>query len=147
MTKIVVLGSGLLGLLARRKEVLPAQECRQWQKALLARGVRVILPEITDFEVRRELLRINSLESILRLDRLSGKIEYLSIATAAMRLAAVLWAQGRKSGQPMADPKELDCDVILAAQTILLGEAGTVTATTNVGHLTRYAAVLHWKYV
>ena len=147
MTKIVVLGSGLLGLLARRKEVLPAQGCRQWQKALLASGVRVVLPEITEFEVRRELLRINSLESILRLDRLSEKIEYLPIATAAMRLAAVLWAQGRKSGQPMADPKELDGDVILAAQTILFGEAGTVTATTNVGHLTRYAAALHWKDV
>ena len=147
MTKIVVLGSGLLDLLARRKEVLPAQGCRQWQKALLASGVRVVLPEITDFEVRRELLRINSLESILRLDRLSEKIEYLPIATAAMRLAAVLWAQGRKSGQPTADPKELDGDVILAAQTILFGEAGTVTATTNVRHLTRYAAALHWKDV
>ena len=64
-----------------------------------------------------------------------------------MRLAAVLWAQGRKSGQPTADPKELGGDVILAAQTTLLGEAGTVTATTNVRHLTRYAAALHWKDV
>ena len=147
MTKIVVLDSGPLGLLARRKEVLPAEECRQWQRALLASGVRVILPEITDFEVRRELLRINSLESIARLDRLPETIEYLPITTEAMRLAANLWAQGRQSGQPTADPKELDGDVILAAQALLLGMSDVVVATTNVGHLSRYVIAKFWQDV
>ena len=147
MTKVVVLDSGPLGLLARRKEVLPAEERRRWQRALLASGVRVILPEITDFEVRRELLRINSLESIARLDRLPETIEYLPITTEAMRLAAVLWAQGRQSGQPTADPKELDGDVILAAQALLLGEPDLVVATTNVGHLSRYVNAKLWQDV
>ena len=59
--------------------------------------------------------------SIARLDGLASKIEYLPLTTAAMRIAAELWAQGRQSGQPTADPKELDGDVILAAQALLLG--------------------------
>ena len=144
---VVILDSGPLGLLARCKEVLPAEVCRQWQKALLAAGHRVILPEITDYEVRRELLRINSLDSIRRLDRLPETIEYLPITTATMRLAAELWAQGRQSGQPAADPKELDGDVILAAQSLLLGVSDVVVATTNVGHLSRYVNARFWQDV
>ena len=31
-----------------------------------------------------------------------------------MLRAAELWAQARRRGRPTADPKELDCDVILA---------------------------------
>ena len=105
------------------------------------------MPEISDYEVRRELLRINSLSGIMRLDRLPETIEYLPITTAAMRLAAEFWAQGRQSGQPTADPKELDGDVILAAQAVLLGVPDLVVATTNVGHLSRYVAAKRWQDV
>lgn len=121
--------------------------CVVWQEDLLARGVRVVLPEVVDYEVRPELARMNALESIKRLDRLATILEYLPLTTEAMRLAATLWGQSRRQGQPTADPKELDGDVILAAQAILLGEPDMVIATANVGHLTRFVAAKGWQDV
>jgi len=120
-------------------------ECNLWVSALLASGKRVILPEVVDYEERRELIRLNNSASLSRLDGLASRFEYISITTEAMRLAAILWGQSRQQGQPTADPKELDGDVILAAQTLLLGEADVVVATTNIGHLSRFVTASHWR--
>ena len=147
MSRIVTLDSGPLALLARRNDISVVIQCNIWLNNLLTQSVRVILPEITDYEVRRELVRLNAFSSVQRLDTLATRIEYLPVTTAAMRLAAELWAQGRQSGQPTADPKELDGDVILAAQTLLLGEAGSVVATTNVGHLSRFVPAKLWSEI
>ena len=147
MSKIVVFDSGPLALLARRNDIPAVVQCNLWLDGLLAQEDRVVLPEITDFEVRRELVRLRAFSSVRRLDNLATRIEYLPITTAAMRLAADLWAQGRQSGQPTADPKELDGDVILAAQALLLGGSDVVVATTNVGHLSRYVNAKFWQDV
>ena len=144
---IVVLDSGPVGLLAKRGGVDSVDACLAWQDNLAAQNTRVILPEIVDYEVRRELVRLKATSSIARLDRLASLIEYLPLTTAAMRKAAELWAQGRQSGQPTADPKELDGDVILAAQALLLGVSDVVVATTNVGHLSRYVIAKFWQDV
>lgn len=66
-----------------------------------------------------------------------------------MLLAAELWAEARKTGQPTADPKALDGDVILSAQARLLcGEATEViVATTNVAHLSRFITALDWQTI
>ena len=47
------------------------------------------MPEIADYEVRRELLRANKVSGLTRLDALARLLEYLPISTAAMRQAAV----------------------------------------------------------
>jgi len=72
-----------------------------------------------------------------------------NIDTPTMRLAASLWAQLRQQGTPTAAPKELDGDVILAAQTRLLRDAGhaAVVATSNVGHLARLASAHLWHTI
>lgn len=147
MSKTIVLDSGPLALLARRNDIPVVVQCNLWLDGLLAQEDRVILPEITDYEVRRELVRLKAFSSIARLDALAVKVDYLPLTTAAMRLAADLWAQGRQSGQPTADPKELDGDVILAAQALLLGVSDVVMATTNVGHLSRYVSAKFWQDV
>jgi predicted nucleic acid-binding protein len=59
-----------------------------------------------------------------------------------MLRAAELWADARRRGNPTADPKELDADVILAAMAL---EAGAIVATENVGHLSRYVTAKHWR--
>ena len=61
--------------------------------------------------------------------------------------AAEFWAWARSQGRPTADPKELDCDVILAAQAELIKRAGDqpIIATTNVGHLALFADARLWS--
>jgi predicted nucleic acid-binding protein len=110
----------------------------------VACGTRVIIPEIADYEVRRELLRAKKERGLARLDALANRLEYLPLTTAAIRQAAVFWAQARQQGQPTADEKALDGDVILAAQAMTLGVADVVIATTNVGHLSRFAPAALW---
>jgi len=109
----------------------------------------VRVPEITDYEVRRELLRLNKQKSVDRLDLLRATIGYIPITTATMLRAADFWAQVRKLGKPTADNKALDGDVILAAQAALLAEQGdeVIVATTNVGHLARFVDAREWQRI
>ena len=118
-----MLDAGPLGLVTNPRRSQPSVACAQWVQALVARGRRVIVPEIADYEVRRELLRANRVSGLVRLDGLARLLEYLPLTTAAMRQAAVFWAQARQQGQPTADDKALDGDVILAAQAMTLGVA------------------------
>ncbi len=111
---------------------------------MVARDTRVIVPEIADYEVRRELIQAGKVKGLARLDALVGVLEYLPLTTPAMRQAAAFWAASRRSGHPTAGDKALDADVILAAQAMTLGAADVVIATTNVGHLSRYAPAALW---
>ncbi|MBP8108178.1 MAG: hypothetical protein KBG20_20610 [Caldilineaceae bacterium] len=106
-----------------------------------------MIPEIADYEVRRELLRANKSRGILRLDELIVLTEYLPITTEAMRQAAQLWAQARQQGKPTAADLALDGDVILAAQAITLRSRTAVIATTNVKHLARFAPAQVWHEI
>lgn len=71
-----------------------AEACKDWMAALLTRGAEVVIPEITDYEVRRELLRAEKDKGIARLDALKGFLTYLPVTTAAMLRAAQFWAVG-----------------------------------------------------
>jgi predicted nucleic acid-binding protein len=79
-----------------------------------------ILPEIVDYEIRRELLRANKLAGLEKLDKLKSLISYLPITTEVMLKAGELWAETRKKGKPTEDNRSLDGDVILAAQALSL---------------------------
>jgi len=111
------------------------------------RDARIILPKIADYEVRRELLRANKTKGIAQLNALVELLEYLPITTAAMRLAALLWAQARQQGQPTAGDKTIDSDMILAGQAITLGASNVIIATTNVGHLARFTPANLWQNI
>ena len=91
-------------------------------------------------ELRRELLRAEKVAGLRRLDALVEALDYLPITTAAMRQAAVFWAEARRQGRPTADDKALDGDVILAAQAVLAKteDGVAIVATENVGHLSRF---------
>lgn len=111
--------------------------------------MRVCLPEIADYEVRRELLRLNSRDALSKLDGLKDTIDYISLNTGAMHQAAELWAEARRNGRPTADPHALDGDVILCAQARLAIDQSDdfVIATTNVGHLSRFVSARHWSEI
>jgi predicted nucleic acid-binding protein len=118
---------------------------------LRSAGVAVRVPEIADYEVRRELLRAGKPKGLGRLDDLKQALGYLPLTTETMLLAAQFWADARNQGQPTAPDLALDADVILAAQAAVLerGEDGAnvVVATTNVGHLSRFVSAKRWEQI
>lgn len=147
MTAAVLLDSGPLGLLANPARTPAALAALQWLEDLQAAGSTFYVPEIADYEVRRELLRAGKTASVGRLDLLKSRAQYVPITTAAMLLAAELWARARQQGQPTAAGAALDGDVILAAQAITLAVPGLVIATDNAGHLRRYHAAEEWRSI
>jgi predicted nucleic acid-binding protein len=145
VNRVIILDSGPLGLITNPKQSPESLACAQWLQAHLTAGNRMIIPEISDYEVRRELLRANKTKGIARLDDLAKLIEYLPLTTVAMRQAAQLWAQARQQEQPTAG--EIDGDMILVAQTMNLGVLDVVIATTNIGHLSRFATAELWQNI
>lgn len=145
--RVVILDTGIIGLITNPQLSEKGIACNQWLQSHLKLGSRVILPEIVDYEVRRELLRANKKKGLSRLDHLAGLIEYLPITTVAMRQAANLWAQARQQGQPTAGDKTIDGDMILIAQAITLEIPHIIIATTNVGHLSRFISADLWQNI
>ena len=145
MSDIIVLDSGPLGLITNPKQSGENLACYEWLESLVAQERRVIVPELVDYEIRRELLRAGKTSGLRRLEAVITALEYLPITTEAMRQAAAFWAKARHEGHPTAGDDALDGDVILAAQAVTLGEAEIVVATTNVGHLARFVTSKVWR--
>jgi predicted nucleic acid-binding protein len=118
-------------------------DAQTWFAAMLASGLHeLIVPEIADFELRRELIRIESRNSLAELDAMGRLLTYAPITTADMRRAAALWAMARKTGKPTAPMDALDGDVIVAAQSL---ERGATVVTDNVKDLSRYVPAMRWQ--
>ena len=150
MSRIVMLDTGPLGMVTNPKTSSAiCQECKLWLDDLPLKGYEVMLPEIADYELRRELFRVGKVTGIRRLDQLKAAITYRPITTEVMLKAAELWAEARRRGRPTADPKALDGDVILAAQARLVADEGNevIVATTNVGHLSQFVDAREWRLI
>lgn len=147
MSTIVLLDAGPLGLVANPNRSKETQECNLWLNSLTDRKIDVRIPEIADYEVRRELIRANKLRGVERLNEFKLILNYVPLTTQTMLKAAQFWADVRKRGLPTADNKALDGDVILAAQAAMLENGGytVITATTNVRHLSRFTTAREWR--
>ena len=143
----VILDSGPAGLITNPNLSSEAVACRQWLNSMLLSGHEVALPEIIDYEIRRELVRAKKLTGLIRLDELHDEVTFLSLDRAVMLKAADLWAQARQAGKPTAHAEALDIDVILAAQTWMFRNEGefAVIATLNKKHLAQFVPAEHWK--
>jgi hypothetical protein len=147
---ILVLDAGPVGLLANPSGSALATECQEWFLGLPFERVLPCVPEIADYEVRRELIRTNSVASIARLNALIASVTFLTIDSATMLRAAELWAAARNRGLTTADRLALDGDAILAAQAQLLGEATgdhVVVATDNIRHLAQFVDARRWQEI
>ena len=144
---IIFLDAGPLGLVTNPRANDKSKACGEWLLACLEAGARVCIPEIADYEVRRELLRAAKTKGLSRLDELQHSVEYVPLTTAAMIKAAEFWATARNAGKPTAAMEALDADVILAAQALTAGDANAVVATTNVGHLSRFVTAKTWSEI
>ncbi len=84
-----------------------------------------------------------------RLDGFKRVFGYEPLTTEVMLSAAGLWADSRKRGLPTGTDRELDIDVILAAQAQVLEHGGdlVVVATTNPRHLSRFVEARPWQQI
>jgi hypothetical protein len=151
VARIIVLDSGPLALAAHCPNLTEVRQCLAWLARLELSGVQIVLPEIADYEVRRELLRARIASGIGRLDRLKTRLFYLPISTSAMLQVAVFWADVRQRGIPTASPDALDADCILAGMAATAFDPkDTVTiATNNMVHLIRFPGIdaQHWQTI
>ncbi len=147
MSRIILLDSSPLGLITNPRPHPEAQACKQWLATLLIDSLQILIPEIADYEVRRELLRADKVRGLRNLDALKLQTGYLPLNTATMQQAALFWARLRQQGIPTANVAALDGDVILAAQALQLIAQGddVIIATSNVDHLTRLVPAQRWQ--
>jgi predicted nucleic acid-binding protein len=126
-------------------------EITNWLQSLQKTATALRVPEIADYELRRELLRSGKQKSIERLDQLSQSSVFIPLTRETMLKAAELWALVRKQGRSTASNNSLDGDVILAAQAILQIKNfdEVVVVTTNFKHISRFQTegicVLDWQ--
>jgi predicted nucleic acid-binding protein len=118
-------------------------EIRQWMKSQLLKGVHFRVPEIADYELRRNLILERSTAAIAKLDALKNTVGYIPLTTQIMNKAAELWADVRRVGLMTAPKEALDGDAILAAQAIIIsaGSERVIIATDNLGHLNRFSTI------
>ncbi len=146
MTRHIILDSSPLGLLANPAANAEVFAISQWSRACIAAGHHLYIPEVIDYELRRELIRAGKTQSIAKLDGLKSVFHYLPITTPAMLRAAELWAYSRQQGVATGDPKKIDIDVILSAQalTMAVPAASIIIVTSNVRHIARFVPADLW---
>jgi predicted nucleic acid-binding protein len=109
-----LLDTGVLGQICHPRR---HQDARAWfRRAINAHNI--LVSELADYELRRELLRIGAARSLARLDELGRELLFVPVSTVVWRRAAALWAQARNDGNVTASPHALDGDVLLAAQAL-----------------------------
>lgn len=150
---IVILDTSPLGRITNPNASPTNDTCKRWLKDLLLKGVKVTVPEISDYELHRELLRANKTAGLQRLNQLASLIGYAPITTPTMLKASELWANIRNLNLPTASDDALDGDVILAAQAIPIqnkpeniGER-VIVATENLAHLSRLTDADEWQNI
>ena len=151
MSLTIFLDTGPLGLLTNPKRTPETVAATQWAIAMMTAGHRFVVPSIADYEVRRELIRAGKTKGLAALDAWNNAYpdRYLFLSDSALRLGALLWAQARQAGTSTADPKELDGDVLIAAQALDLGlpASAFIIATVNVGHLSLFVPADLWTNI
>jgi len=144
MADVVLLDSGSLGMISHPRAT---GEIVVWAATLVASGVEVLIPEIADYEVPRELLRAGRRKGVQRLDELKITLGFVPITSEAMLQAAAFWADARRRGRPTARDESLDADVILAAQATTLTGKAVVVASSNPKHISRFVPTDHWQNI
>ena len=147
MNPIIILDTCMLILLVSARASQETRRCARWLLDKRQEGSRLVVPEIADYEIRRQLVRRQDESALDRLDSLEEELFYAPITTEAMHKACEFWAQARRDGYQTADDKALDADVILAAQASLFEQmyGQAIIATMNVQHLERFVAAQDWR--
>jgi predicted nucleic acid-binding protein len=146
VSPVLLLDSGPLGLLTHPQHSPLVISLTDWLTRTLQKGVRVLVPAVIYYELKRELLRAGKSTSLRRLDAFvdAAPDRYLPLSDSALRMAAELWASARRAGRPTSPPEALDIDVLLAAQALALGRE-VLVVTLNRKHLELFVPAAHWN--
>lgn len=103
-------------------------------------GVDIVISAIADYELRRGYLseldrKDDERKALERLDELCTLLGVQQVSARNFRDAALMWADARRKGASTAPERDVDWDVLLAAQA---QEMPAVVVTRNENHLTRY---------
>lgn len=151
MSLTVFLDAGPLSVLTNPKHPPETVAALNWAVNMMIAGHVFIVPAIADYEVRRELERAGKTNGITALDAWNSAYpdRYLPFSDSALRRGAQLWARARNAGTPTADPRELDADVLIAAQALDTGLPirDMIIATVNVGHLSLFVPADLWSNI
>jgi toxin FitB len=145
--KAVVLDSTPLGQITHPKS---DPQVKLWLNSLNQPDINLFIPEIIDYELRRQLLLDNRKKSLERLDALI-KNRLIALDRNCLLMACELWAWIRKQGLPTADKLSLDGDVILVAQSLSLKKNYNeiIIVTENIKHISRFSShglvVVEWS--
>lgn len=144
---LILLDSGPLGRLTHPNEAYAAPVV-EWLRAVTVDCTFVRISQVADYEVRRELIRAGHIRSVTRLNRAGDRLGLAPVTAQAWLKAAELWAVARRVGQPTADDRDLDADVILAATALTYPTSEPViVATDNARHLARFCDARHWTEI
>ncbi|WP_435019008.1 type II toxin-antitoxin system VapC family toxin [Tundrisphaera sp. TA3] len=143
MARFILQDAGVVGLLCSAPSLPNVASALEWLSRRVARDAKIVLTDLTDYEVRRELDRLGAIKKLGRLERLRDESLTIGVSHEAWVKASEFWAITRREGRPTADPHSLDGDTILAGVAATVGPPGdSVTiATTNVGHLSRFPGI------
>jgi toxin FitB len=159
MKRLILLDTGVLGLLTVHKPSVESTACDEWLADIQTAGVASQIPPICYYEARREWERLtlrdrtadpvrcqNWLASLRRLEKLARRVGFSPIDVRTMFVAAQLWAEARHFGYQTASEDSLDSDVILAATAKRAARGGrdVHVITTNVTDLSRYVPACRW---
>ena len=115
--KTVVLDSLPLAELCRKKI---KNEVGDLLLFLRNRKITLRVAEITEYELRRELLRSERYRSNNRLNKFYLTKRVIPIDRLALIKASEIWAELRNSGMPTAGNVRIDIDTIMVAQSLTL---------------------------
>jgi len=100
---IVLLDTGILGAVTHPRSHPESDGCKDWLIRISGAGLLPAVPEICDYELRRELVRAKA-PGVQRLDQLRAELIFLPITSDVMLKAAELWALARAEGKSISDP-------------------------------------------
>jgi predicted nucleic acid-binding protein len=104
------------------------------------REVDMAISAAADYELRRGYLwkldrHDDERKALARIDSLCELIGVQPISEGVLKNAARMWADARRGGYSTASERDIDWDVIVAAQA---EEISAVVVTSNAQHLSRY---------
>lgn len=137
MKRVAFLDSGPLG-----RVVNPGllREIKPWIQFLKEQKIALRVAEITDYELRRNLMLKGLRKSINNLNKYRQTQRFIPITSEAMLEACELWAWSRQRGIGTTDIRNIDADVILVAQARSQKDKfeEIIIVTENPKHISRF---------